>query len=52
MPPEFAEAVEMVRCGTISGREAAQLCGMSHSTFRARMRESKAHAEDRDLSLK
>ena len=52
MPPEFAEAVEMVRCGEISGREAAQLCGMSHSTFRARMRESKAHAEDRDLSLK
>jgi DNA-directed RNA polymerase specialized sigma24 family protein len=52
MPPEFAEAVEMVRCGAISGREAAQLCGISHSTFRERMRESKAHAEDRDLSLK
>ena len=30
MPPEFAEAVEMVRCGEISGREAAQLCGMSY----------------------
>ena len=51
MPPEFAEAVEMVRCGEISGREAAQLCGMSYSTFRERMRESKAHT-DRDLSLK
>ena len=52
MPPEFAEAVDMVRCGEISGREAAQLCGMSYSTFREWMRDSKTHAEDRDLSLK
>ena len=44
MPPEFAEAVEMVRCGEISGREAAQLCGMSHSTFRERMRKFRADA--------
>ena len=42
MPPEFAEVVEMVRCGEISGREAAQLCGMSHSTFRERMRKFRA----------
>ena len=39
MPPEFAEAVEMVRCGEISGRQGAQLCGMSYSTFRERMQE-------------
>ena len=44
MPPEFAEAVEMVRCGEISGREAAQLCGMSYSTFRERMRKFRADA--------
>jgi DNA-directed RNA polymerase specialized sigma24 family protein len=37
MPPEFAEAVEMVRSGEISGRQGAQLCGMSYSTFRERM---------------
>ena len=42
MPPEFAEAGEMVRCGEISGREAAQLCGMSYSTFRERMHKCKA----------
>ena len=29
MPPGFAEAAELVRRGEISGREAAQLCGMS-----------------------
>ena len=39
MPPRFAEAVEMVRCGEISGREGAQLCGMSYSTFRERMQK-------------
>ena len=44
MPPEFAEAVEMVRCGEISGREAARLCGMSYSTFRERMRKFRADA--------
>ena len=46
MPPEFAEAVEMVRCGEISGREAAQLCGMSYSTFRERMHRCKADEDD------
>ena len=44
MPPEFAEAVEMVRCGEISGREAAQLCGISYSTFREWMRKFRADA--------
>ena len=44
MPPEFAKAVEMVRNGEISGREAAQLCGMSHSTFREWMRKFRADA--------
>lgn len=44
MPPEFSEAVEMVRCGEISGREAAQLCGMSYSTFREWMRKFRADA--------
>jgi DNA-directed RNA polymerase specialized sigma24 family protein len=39
MPPEFAEAVEMVRSGEISARQGAQLCGMSYSTFRERMQE-------------
>jgi hypothetical protein len=39
MPPEFAEAVEMVRSGEISGRQGAQLCDMSYSTFRERMQE-------------
>ena len=39
MPPEFAEAMEMVRSGEISGRQGAQLCGMSYSTFRERMRK-------------
>ena len=47
MPPEFAEAVEMVRCGEISGREAAQLCGMSHSTFRERMHKCKAEEDEK-----
>ena len=47
MPPEFAEAVEMVRCGEISGREAAQLCGMSYSTFRERMRKCKAEEDEK-----
>ena len=47
MPPEFAEAVEMVRCGEISGREAAQLCGMSHSTFREWMRKCKAEEDEK-----
>jgi hypothetical protein len=44
MPLEFAEAVDMVRCGAISGREAAQLCGMSHSIFRERMHKFRADA--------
>jgi hypothetical protein len=39
MPPEFAEAVEMVRSGEISGRQGALLCDMSYSTFRERMQE-------------
>jgi DNA-directed RNA polymerase specialized sigma24 family protein len=39
MPPEFAEAVEMVRSGEISARQGAQLCSMSYSTFRERMRK-------------
>lgn len=39
MPPEFAKAVEMVRSGEISARQGAQLCGMSYSTFRERMRK-------------
>ena len=45
MPPEFAEAVEMVRSGEISGRQGAQLCGMSYSTFREKMQTCE---EDRD----
>ena len=45
MPPEFAEAVEMVRSGEISARQGAQLCGMSYSTFRERMQTCE---EDRD----
>jgi DNA-directed RNA polymerase specialized sigma24 family protein len=37
----------MVRCGDISGREAAQLCGMSYSTFRERMHKCKAEEDEK-----
>ena len=39
MPPGFAEAAKLARCGEISRREAASLCGMPYSTFRARLRD-------------
>ena len=46
MPPQFAEALEMVRCGEISGCVADQLCGMPHSTFREWMRKCKAEEDN------